>query len=72
MMSQSPVPALCLDIILISVHVASESMVLHSLLSNVILFYNGFRIIDEWYGETSKFTTESHKMLQGDVGELFL
>ena len=23
-------------------------------------------------GETSKFTTESHKLLQGDVGELFL
>ena len=23
-------------------------------------------------GETSKFTTESHKLLQGDVGELFV
>ena len=23
-------------------------------------------------GETSKFTTDSHKLLQGDVGELFL
>ena len=23
-------------------------------------------------GETSKFTTESHKLLQGDIGELFL
>ena len=25
-----------------------------------------------WLGETSNFTTESHKLLQGDVGELFL
>ena len=23
-------------------------------------------------GETSKFTTESHKLLKGDVGEMFL
>ena len=26
----------------------------------------------EKLGKTSKFTAESHKMLQGDVGELFL
>ena len=26
----------------------------------------------KWCWNTSKFTTESHKMLQGDVGELCL
>ena len=28
--------------------------------------------LEDRSGETSKFTTESHKMIQGDVGELFL